>query len=401
MNQNQGDSGIPDDSIGEENALAAGFFNTLAYRVVNYREDPSGRETCSSNKRLWEMLTSGRHYQGLNVNLRDFVLTEWIPQSPGLYFSSTSQWQEVAQALERDAYYSDAIITNVYDSNDGILLPGGKIHAMLNGVGCLRLGVKYLGTESIYFLGASSTGVVHQGIPLVVREQDYRYVIDAIKNDGNIVADVEGVLQVPPKELAPISYIAAVPRYVLLVKSIRHLHAAHQEDVMVSVGAMYSGRRPTYSGRHPSVKDADAPEMSWTFCSFRPIGGETAVKDAVDWLRGYAIRFSGVPDPAIFSDFDEHYDHFPDSVEFSLKQLFGSDINLELIQKYGKRYGFTINVESFFAGDHFANISNSTIIDRSNVGGVPNLSSLQSPRKTRGKKRQTYPGEGGNNMDKA
>jgi hypothetical protein len=207
----------------------------------------------------------------------------------------------------------------------------------------------------------------HQGVPLAVRDQEYQHVIDAIKNDGSVVADVEGSLEVLPRELAPIRFSAATPRYVLSVNKFYRIHSSDPEDVMVTIGAMYSGADP---GTHADLTYSDSLGKSWTFCSFKPNAGETSVREAVDWLRGYAIRFSGVPNPVIFSDFDEHYDHFPDPVEFSLSQLFSSDINLELLTRYGRRYGFTINVDSFYAGDYFSGISNSLIINRSNVGGT-------------------------------
>jgi hypothetical protein len=88
---------------------------------------------------------------------------------------------------------------------------------------------------------------------------------------------------------------------------------------------------------------------------------------AVSWLRDYSMRYSSIPNPPILTDFDEHYRHFDNPIEFSLKNLFSKGLDPERLLAYARYYGMSINIGEVVMGDKFENISNATIINRSLV----------------------------------
>lgn len=362
----------------EFKALASEFFDTLLYKYIKQedKQKPIDQEY-KDNTSFWTDILKGDHFLGKRVALNGFHLTEWMPSSPGKYFTKSAKSQRIAarQVLERGAIVGDSIITDVYNDTDGILLPAGKERMMLGGIGSIRLRSKEVDSRTLYFLGASSTGISHQGIPIAMNEGNYRSIIQKIKSYCGVKANLIGTLQVLPDDRSPITFERKIPRYCVLVDDVEAINPSVSTDLLITVGVMYSGRRL----RDRSTNKADVlrgdsafhPEpglrKSWTFCSFQPDAKELALKEAIDWLRGYAIRFSGEPNPVIFSDFDEHYQHFPNPVEFDLRSLFGGKVDSNLVQEYGYAYGFNVNIEEVNFGDVFKNISRATIINRSSV----------------------------------
>jgi hypothetical protein len=239
---------------------------------------------------------------------------------------------------------------------------------MLGGLGSIRLRSKVIDGERLYYLGASSTGKSHEGVPIALREENYRDIVQLIKSSCGARANIIGTLQALPMERSTLHLNSAIPRYSILVEKAEVLGPSSPRDLLITVAVMHA---PHIRGQLlKSETWAAVPRKlckSWTFCSFTPDRKERALRKAVDWLRAYAIRFSGDPNPMIFSDFDEHYQHFADPVEFSLQGLFAGDIDITTLKHYAEMYGLVLNIETLHVGDVVRDIQNSTIINRSEV----------------------------------
>jgi hypothetical protein len=108
-----------------------------------------------------------RQYDGRRIRVKDFTLLEWIPLSPGRYFTD-------AAAKKRDAAKS------FYARVNREFLPLGKLEMILGGVGSLRLGSRSAGRDAVHVVGLSSSGASHEGIPAVLNEQDHYALINAV-----------------------------------------------------------------------------------------------------------------------------------------------------------------------------------------------------------------------------
>ena len=340
---------------GEFMQLAAEFFDTLLYKYIRpTRPKVSIDKEYTTNQDFWQDILGGLHFQGMRVQLNGFHLSEWIPSTPGRYFAGNTNLDYVKSYVEAGAIYSDYILTDVYNDQDGILLPYEKVaHVMLYGIGSLRLRAKVIDDQRMYFLGASSTGISHQGIPIALLEENYKKIIGTIKLNGGVFSNIVGTLQLLPMSMSPIQFPNKVPRYCIFLDDVDAIKPSSSKDLLITIACMYSGDRKS--------------QKSWTFCSFNPDSGENNIHAAVDWLRGYAIRFSGSPEPSIFGNFDEYYDHFGYPTEFSIKDLFEGNIDVSLLRQYGNGYGLNINVGNVVMGDLFNNIENSKIVNRSTV----------------------------------
>lgn len=192
--------------------LFADMFDTLLYKEL--RTPPFSQSidrTYTDNRTFWNEALSGLHFESMRVRLEGFHLTEWLPSAPGRYFTLD------AKASREEARNSIIPDGSEYD-------PHGKESMVLGGVGSVRLKSKYIGSYNTYFLGASSTGISHQGIPVALRETEYRQVIQEIKENGGCLTNLIGTLQILPAFLSLIHYDRKVPRYCLIIESIEVEH---------------------------------------------------------------------------------------------------------------------------------------------------------------------------------
>lgn len=324
-----------------------------AARAGDNRERPPS-VSYSTNEGYWMDSLMGRHREGSSVRLEGFHITEWTPCSPGRYYTP-----EAAQARERAKQFLS------WTGNE--YLPLGKESMMLGGVGSVRLKGRTIDGQQYYFLGTSSTGITHQGIPLIVPESQHSRVVDVIIQSGGCYANITGQMRVMPSELSLISYSQNVPKYFLLAQSVEPIEPSPANVLLGTASVMYSG---SYYG-HSDFLEMDGfstqIRKGWTFCSFNPSDGIQAIMAAAEWLRDYAGRYSGEGGEPLLSDFDEHHQHFENPIEFPIGRIVDRTINLERLQVYGGHYGFQIIAKEVNVGNVFSNISNSTIINESEV----------------------------------
>ncbi len=345
----------PDDFV----RLFADVFDTLLYKQLQLQSRPlTVDRTYTDNRTFWHDALRGLHFQGMRIFLQGFHLTEWMPSAPGRYFTPN------AEASRKEAQHYIA-----YGRAERYL-PLGKLRMVLGGVGSVRLGAKAIDSSIVYFLGASSTGISHQGIPVALPESEYRKAIQVIKERGGCSANLVGSLRALPTSMSIIHYDREIPRYCFFAEEVEVIRPSTEAELLTTVAIMFPSRYPTWDDKERDfTKDGYTTRFpkSWSFCSFRPGSAQRSLDAAVDWLRDYAFRYSGMYNPPILADFDEHYQYFDNPVEFSVSRLLRNYVDIERLEAYRDYYHLTINIGELIMGDVFKNITGSTIVSRSIV----------------------------------
>ena len=290
-------------------SLFADLFSLAGYVRSTYRKARwSWRKGYSDNVEFWNNALAGRLPEGKRVNLKSFFVTAWVPTSPGLYFTP-----KAAEARELACQY--------YSEDKDEYLPLGKDVMVLGGVGSVRLKSRFVRDDRCHFLSASSTGVSHEGIPLVIEHSRFAG-LDLMNDAGGFNAHIQGTLWSLPEEIKLIRWAGGVPKYYLFVDRLDVERPCDPEETLATVAVMYPTSRAPYvagdAGTHLG-QYCNLLAKGWTFCSFDPSGGLEVVRDAAGWLKGYVGRYVDVNAPLV-SDFDELYDHFSNPIEFPLRR---------------------------------------------------------------------------------
>ncbi len=205
-----------------------------AFKSVLYRQlrPQSSRERGADrvyrdNESFWRDALSDRQFPGIYISLDGFALMEWLPMAPGRYYTAgaESQRERASWAIsEARAEY----------------LPEGKASMVRGGVGTIRLAEKTVSGNTLHFLGASSSGIAHQGIPVALPPEEYRRVMPLIKEHGGCQARIVGTLLSVTEEMPTLYYDAQVPRYCLLAEEVAVGGPSSPGDLLVSVAIMFT-----------------------------------------------------------------------------------------------------------------------------------------------------------------
>ncbi|WP_338839650.1 hypothetical protein [Flavobacterium ginsenosidimutans] len=314
------------------------FFDVSLYKKLRGEQKESQIfKSYNNNEDFWKDCLQNKIFAGKTIKLENFCLIEWLPYSPGLYYT-------------KRAFNSRMEARSMMSADKNEYLPLGKMNMMLGGVGSVRLAPE----KSNFYLNATSTGTSHQGIPIIVSKEVYNQFIDEIKHQGYSTVDIIGTIEILPIEKALINYAREIPKYSLVITSIAKRKIVEKE-ILVSVSAIYSSEPyDNYSTGH-----------YWSFASFSPDESEVELTKAVEWIEQYALRYSNGK-PKILTDFDEHKSHFNADIEFKLQNIMSGNINEELLVKYSEKFKIIIN--KTVMGDNIEN--NSGNIIKGNTGNV-------------------------------
>lgn len=246
-------------------SLFADLFSLAGYVRSTYRKARwSWRKGYSDNVEFWNNALAGRLPEGKRVNLKSFFVTAWVPTSPGLYFTP-----KAAEARELACQY--------YSEDKDEYLPLGKDVMVLGGVGSVRLKSRFVRDDRCHFLSASSTGVSHEGIPLVIEHSRFAG-LDLMNDAGGFNAHIQGTLWSLPEEIKLIRWAGGVPKYYLFVDRL-------DVEPLRPRGDARHGRRhvPDFSRtlrrggcRHPPWTVLQPPRERVDILLVRPVG----------WARG-------------------------------------------------------------------------------------------------------------------
>lgn len=231
------------------------------------------------------------------------------------------------------------------------------------GIGTIRLGEKLVRGRTLYFLGASSTGVAHEGVPVAMSADQYRRVVPIIKDLGGCRATLVGTLTSMMDEMPTLRFDAPVPRYCFLAEEVQPTAAFYADELVTTVAVMFTSSEESHFRDRSHQIDPRIANKSWTFCSFHPASSQ-AVQSAAQWLTDYAARYSS-GFPTLLTDFDEHYRTFSCAVEFPLSDILTGRVDWETLRVYDRYYG-TTNIQTYIK--EYTNIMG----DQINVAGSGN-----------------------------
>jgi hypothetical protein len=211
--------------------------------------------------------------------LQEFDLSEWFPRAPGAF------WTELGISLRTQARH---LVENMGEIV--VYTARGKMLMVQGGIGTIRLKPHGTGNTQYKILGASSSGSLSCGIPVVMPAGQYEKIRDRLLETGSISATVTGLYSAVPVSDEQMvlkaagfeldkglqSWIAKsfyVPRHCVLVESI------------VLIDNVRAGR--DVAGAAWSIYQTEGEEYGWTYSSFDP-RQQGSVDKAVAFLNDYA-----------------------------------------------------------------------------------------------------------------
>ena len=343
------------------------LLDVSAYKKLQFKLEKPKREDLEfkTNETFWNHILENKGFIDQYISLSNFFITEWMPMSPGLFHTPKAIRNRLraTEYVVRDDYRQYTrdlpLLKHIVPPQGNSiqhrvaveLNPYGKMNMVQGGIGSLRLQPKSINNERMFLFGASSNGVCHEGVPILLPQSLYEKIISQIKDDCGMNCKLTGRLQILPTETTPIRYDRSISKYCLLVEDISNIKRSEPNDILVSVAITYSG----------SLRELRHKE--WSFVSFTPDNKDQELIYSVEWLHDYARRYSQVDKPIVVSDFDEYKQHF-DSIDFAIQDVANGKIDLAKLAEYEDVLQLKIIT---VMGDHFSNITNATIINKSVV----------------------------------
>lgn len=281
--------------------LRQDFFEIQGQKKVEYWRE----------EHFWQDVAhSGRIYETCQVSLRDFLLTPWIPRSPGQYYTSEARRsREAAQDFIKGR-----------DRNYVVFDPYGKSGMIKGGVGCLRLAQKRIGNESLHFLCATSSGVAHKGLLVGLPRDLYERLVEAMELDGGITCSVSGRIRYWLSEnMLPTYTPRHIPRMYVHVERLSNLQQVLPGTFDVTAAVLFQGTVDRREGTFFVYSHFDPGER-------RSI--DRTIDQCVDWMEHSYVK--GLYDGEILTDFDEVTPRFQD-VSFPVKTLMNPQMSTSSI----------------------------------------------------------------------
>jgi hypothetical protein len=274
---------------------------------------------------VWGRFVAEELFDTRRATLEHFHLFEWFPLAPGRFHTGEAQQMRAMAArsltLQADGrtYYT----------------PAGKASMVEGGIGAVRLRPRQVGGEPHYFMTASSSGVCHEGFPVLVPRRFYGPLKARMNAEGAVPATLSGEMRYIDGEVPGFfSERRDLPGLYLHVDKVEALPAprAGVTRYLISVAAAFMG---TFQGRDGQYV---------TYCSFDPaMAGE--VERVTQWIEQFYVggNYQGV----VITDFDEVRPRFPGAL-FGLPDLLAGKLDQAKIQQFLAGQGFGQAGQKFF-----------------------------------------------------
>ncbi len=340
----------------------ADHFSTAAYLLEPQPSGPSvPDQVYHSNQDIWNAVINESLCNGAVVTLENFLLLEWVPRSPGLYYTN------------RGKYAREDARRNIASIENGVVIynPYGKQSMLDGGVGNIRLKPVIHENIALSLMSATSTGICHQGFPVALPKDLYVTYLPEIRRKGAICCTVVGELMFVPDKLESMYHgYSGVPKLFLQVGEIRRpqsLQDSQSDDLRVSLAVSFKSE---FEGQSKPYA---------CYVSFAP-HKKASFQDSLNWMEHDYIttQYQG----KVLTDFDEQTNHFPDAV-FSLGKMLANNLNetdasvvIQQLHLHGS--------ERIFEFLHRTNIQQAIIyrteynINNSSVGAVGDNASAQN-----------------------
>ena len=304
---------------------------------------PAPDRAYRTSESLWAEMLAGGLWASAVVRLEDFLLSEWLPLRPGLFHTAeASIHREYAQRFTLAGAGADAEALDVFEREVGrripsktvqrlrrdvvhVYLPEGKVSMLKGGVGCIRLKDKRVDGDTVWFMGASSTAVAHEGVVVALSDEDYSSVIGDIHARGALRCRLTGRLAFLPPEFDPLyQELVGIPQLYLRVEEIEVAGQQPDETFLATGAVMIRSDRAVVDDRPHDVWDL-ARGLGAAYVTFEA-GRPSSLAAATEWLADIYAR--DVMGGAVVTDFDEQVRHFQKAT-FGLEQVLGGRVRVD------------------------------------------------------------------------
>lgn len=183
----------------------------------------------AQNEVLWGDILGERLWHSSTVALNHFWISEWLPLCPGRFHTNDAKWSREDAEMYRVPYeegpieltatgrrsgreVSAATLRRLHHEAIAVYLPDGKARMLQGGVGCIRLRPRERRELPIWFLGASSTLVAHEGIIVALSQEYFDAIISDAGREALCVARLSGASHTfPPRSIRSIVRRSAYP----------------------------------------------------------------------------------------------------------------------------------------------------------------------------------------------
>lgn len=213
------------------------------------------------NEGFWNDILNRRLRANTTVRLVDFKLTEWVPRAPGVFHTQDGR---EAREMARHFVLPDTtympLVQSLGNQNEidpaeletlKIFDPRGKGSMIYGGVGCIRTTSwsqqTRNGTEDWWLLGATSSAVVHEGLPVRLSDPQYQRRIGDIVAGGLNCSLIGKVRFVPDDLVALYAHGIGIPKVYIEVDSIQPVlpsAARHSDRCLVSAAIAFQSDYP-------------------------------------------------------------------------------------------------------------------------------------------------------------
>jgi hypothetical protein len=338
-------------------SLLKDYIDVALFKDIKKEDYNSSKDKeITSNTELWNFLINNEGYPNQKIKIKNFFILEWIPTSPGQYFTFEAMDMR-RQADRRSREYINPFQKFIE------LRPNEKESMIKGGLGSLRLGPKKIEGETKHILGLSSSAISHQGIPLLINQTLYVKIVNEIKEKGLTCVNLTGSLRLIPSDNFGIKvrYNKNVPKYCIEAEEIETIKFSPISP-QVSIAILYNKHESDWGSNY-----------GHSFCTFEPIQRDNQLKLAIEWLNDYAVRYSGDVEPNIIGDFDEYYEHFT-SVDLPIIQIANGHIPYDKLKELKNKGNFHFEIVQ---GDKIQSGNNSPIISRSNINSPKEISTMK------------------------
>lgn len=192
--------------------------------------------------------------------------------------------------------------------------PYGKSKMIEGGIGCVRLKDVSLPDGRTWFMGATSSDAVHEGIPISLTDEQHRRYIEDIAR-GRFVRDLTARVRLMPAAFEG------------MYEEATHLPQVYLEIEQIDVPPRSRPFEPKGYWVSAAVgfrSEEHRDSLLATYTTFRN-GDERSLKDSVEWLNDVYVRkaFGGT----VVTDFDQQSRRFAGAV-FSLDSLLRKSVDL-------------------------------------------------------------------------
>jgi hypothetical protein len=181
--------------------------------------------------------------------------------------------------------------------------------------------------ESYYLMTASSNGVCHEGVPVLISRRQYTHLIARSRDEGAVPVIVEGEMKRLPEDARSFFgrlRLSNIPRLVIHADHVEPLPRPRPDVTryVVAITLSFYGTFQAKQGFYMS------------YCTLDP-ASQVSREEKVDWLKQYVQKYQG----QIITDVDEEFPEFRNA-PFALRRVMNGELDALAVQEVMNELGY-------------------------------------------------------------